>query len=136
MEFPGILDLITVLRYLASGAGNCTSTSGGSVPLRKNAPLFRGRTAATTTPDSDSARGRSSTFSQRIQAAIADGHDICFRYSDAKDNVTCRTIHERRFFEFEFARGEGRSLCVEHHCGLRNEPRTFALRLMSELETL
>lgn len=47
-----------------------------------------------------------------------------------------RTIYPRRLVEFEFTHGEGRSLCVEGHCRLRNESRTFALRRMSELETL
>jgi predicted DNA-binding transcriptional regulator YafY len=68
--------------------------------------------------------------------AIDGGRDVRFRYTDAKGDVTHRTIRPHRFVEFEFTHGEGRSLCVEGHCRLRDESRTFALRRMSEFEIL
>ena len=132
--------LIAVVWYLVARDDD----GGSSTDLRAPPPHARPRYESpqssdrtTRTPDrSGGPRSMDSPFARQIQAAIDANRDIHFRYSDAKGSVTYRTIRPHQFVQYEFTHGEGRSLCVQGHCRLRDESRTFALRRMSELQTL
>ena len=135
MEILIIVGVIAVVWYFATrdGDGNNSTRVDPSRHYDARRPPGHG---ATTTRPPGSARSITSPFAQKIQSAINSDRDIYFRYSDVKGDVTRRTIRPHRFVEFEFTHGEGRSLCVQGHCRLRNESRTFALRRMSELQIL
>jgi predicted DNA-binding transcriptional regulator YafY len=135
MEIVIVVGLIAVVWYLATRDGDGDSDSRLDTRPHHPAPRPPGHR---TTPDgrSDGARSINSPFALQIQSAIDAGRDVRFRYTDAKGDITYRTIRPHRFVEFEFTYGEGRSLCVEGHCRLRDQSRTFALRRMSELELL
>ena len=136
MDFFGIVALIAVIWYFATRASDSAPPPRTGAAPRPSTPRSPRLGPATPPPRPASPRGANSSFAQQIRSAIDAGRDIRFRYTDAKGRVTTRTIQPRRFVQFEFTHGEGRSLCVEGHCRLRNESRTFALRRMSELQTL
>lgn len=135
MEIVIVVGLIAVVWYLAAGDAKGDSASRIDTTPYHDVARSPGRRIATGRR-MDGARDLDSPFTQQIQSAIDMNRDIQFRYTDAKGTVTRRTIRPHRFVEFEFTHGEGRTLCVEGHCGLRNESRTFALRRMSELAVL
>jgi predicted DNA-binding transcriptional regulator YafY len=75
-------------------------------------------------------------LSSQIQQAIDAGREIRFLYRRPDGEIMYRTIVPRELALIPFRQSEGSSLCVQGHCRLRNESRTFALRRMSALEIL
>ena len=64
--------------------------------------------------------------------AIRANRNVSFRYVDKSDHVTSREVTPRKVFWYEFGE-EGRMECLDAHCLLRNESRTFALFRISNL---
>ena len=64
--------------------------------------------------------------------AINANRNVSFRYVDKSDQVTFREVTPRKIFWYEFGE-EGRMECLDAHCLLRNESRTFALFRISNL---
>ena len=64
--------------------------------------------------------------------AISVNRNVSFRYVDKSDQVTFREVTPRKVFWYEFGE-EGRMECLDAHCLLRNESRTFALFRISNL---
>lgn len=64
--------------------------------------------------------------------AISANRNVSFRYIDRNDQVTFREVTPRKVFWYEFGE-EGRMECLDAHCLLRNESRTFALFRISNL---
>jgi len=64
--------------------------------------------------------------------AISANRNVSFRYVDKNDQVTSREVTPRKVFWYEFGE-EGRMECLDAHCLLRNESRTFALFRISNL---
>lgn len=64
--------------------------------------------------------------------AISMNRNVSFRYVDKSDQVTFREVTPRKVFWYEFGE-EGRMECLDAHCLLRNESRTFALFRISNL---
>jgi hypothetical protein len=69
-----------------------------------------------------------------IEDAINRGIKISFRYKDKSDQITTRTVTPQRIFLYEFDEREGKMLCLEAFCHLRNSNRTFALFRMTQLK--
>jgi len=67
-----------------------------------------------------------------LLAAISSNRNVSFRYVDKSDNVTFREVTPRKVFWYEFGE-EGRMECLDAHCLLRNESRTFALFRISNI---
>ena len=65
--------------------------------------------------------------------AISMNKNVSFGYVDKSDQVTSREVKPRKVFWYEFGE-EGRMECLDAHCLLRNESRTFALFRISNLE--
>jgi predicted DNA-binding transcriptional regulator YafY len=64
--------------------------------------------------------------------AISANRNVSFRYIDKSDQVTFREVTPKKVFWYEFGE-EGRMECLDAHCFLRNESRTFALFRISNL---
>jgi predicted DNA-binding transcriptional regulator YafY len=64
--------------------------------------------------------------------AISANRNVSFSYVDKSDQVTSREVTPRKVFWYEFGE-EGRMECLDAHCLLRNESRTFALFRISNL---
>lgn len=71
-----------------------------------------------------------------IEDAIIRGVKISFRYKDKSDQVTTRTVTPQRIFLYEFDEKEGKMLCLDAFCHLRNSNRTFALFRMSQVSVI
>ncbi len=67
-----------------------------------------------------------------IEDAIKRRIKISFRYKDKFDQITTRTVTPQRIFLYEFDEKEGKMLCLEAFCHLRNSNRTFALFRMTQ----
>jgi predicted DNA-binding transcriptional regulator YafY len=67
-----------------------------------------------------------------IEDAINRGIKISFRYKDKSDQITTRTVTPQKIFLYEFDEREGKMLCLEAFCHLRNSNRTFALFRMTQ----
>ncbi len=67
-----------------------------------------------------------------IEDAINRRIKISFRYKDKFDQITTRTVTPQRIFLYEFDEKEGKMLCLEAFCHLRNSNRTFALFRMTQ----
>lgn len=64
--------------------------------------------------------------------AISANRNVSFRYVDKNNQITSREVTPRKLFWYEFGE-EGRMECLDAHCLLRNESRTFALFRISNL---
>ena len=64
--------------------------------------------------------------------AISANRNVSFKYVDKSDQITFREVTPRKVFWYEFGE-EGRMECLDAHCLLRNESRTFALFRISNL---
>jgi hypothetical protein len=71
-----------------------------------------------------------------IEDAINRGIKISFRYKDKSDQITTRTVTPQRIFLYEFDEREGKMLCLEAFCHLRNSNRTFALFRMTQTRSI
>jgi hypothetical protein len=69
-----------------------------------------------------------------IEDALRKSKKISFRYRDKSDQITSRTVTPQRIFLYAFDEKEGKMLCLEAFCHLRNSNRTFALFRMSQVE--
>jgi hypothetical protein len=67
-----------------------------------------------------------------IEDAINRGLRLSFRYKDRSDQITTRTVTPQRIFLYEFDERDGKMLCLEAFCHLRNSNRTFALFRMTQ----
>jgi hypothetical protein len=76
------------------------------------------------------------TNKQIIEDAINRGIKISFRYKDKSDQITTRTVTPQRIFLYEFDEREGKMLCLEAFCHLRNSNRTFALFRMTQTRSI
>jgi len=67
--------------------------------------------------------------------AIGVNRNVSFRYVDKNDQITFREVTPRKVFWYEFGE-DGRMECLDAHCLLRNESRTFALSRISNLRIM
>ena len=71
---------------------------------------------------------RASKHLATVTEAISSGRRIKIRYINQGKQKSTRIIKPKRLLELEFVHMEGKSLCVEAYCEMREEQRNFAIR--------